>query len=55
MLAVKCYNFRLANWSLLTAYCGSAGQARYYLLLTGLRRLFAQVCAPKGDINVSKL
>src|SRR5260370_37999320 len=37
----KCHNFRLALDDFGTAYCVSAGQPRYYLLLTEVHRLLA--------------
>ena len=39
----KCYNFRLAGDDFGTAYCVSAGQPRYYLLLTEVHRLLASL------------
>jgi hypothetical protein len=40
-LAQKCYNFGLAMATPRAAYCVSAGEPRYNLLLTKLHRLLA--------------
>jgi hypothetical protein len=37
----KCYNFMLATPAARAAYCMSAGEPRYYLLLTGIHSLLA--------------
>ena len=41
LLSEKCYNFMLAMPTARAAYCMSAGEPRYYLLLTGIHSLLA--------------
>ena len=49
----KCYNFGLAKPFWVTAYCISTGQPRYYLLLTGIHRVFAPYSNPQPSLTAN--